>query len=115
MWPSKAKSCRLGLQGNRENLSEPTLFLFDVFDIDEQRYLLPNERVNFYHLFLEHLGIKHVPLVCFINPLPSVEDILKMAEGKSLNHPVREGLVFKSMERDFSFKAISAEFLLQED
>lgn len=104
-----------GVQGNREGLTEPTLFVFDIFDIDEQRYLLPNERANFFEMFLAHLGIQHAPIVCFIDPLPAVADILRMADGQSLNNPVREGLVFKSLERDFSFKAISAEFLLQED
>lgn len=102
-----------GVQGNREGLTEPTLFVFDIFDIDEQRYLLPNERANFFEMFLAHLGIKHAPILCFINPLPTVADILRMADGQSLNNPVREGLVFKSLERDFSFKAISNIFLMK--
>lgn len=102
-----------GVQGNREDLAEQTLYVFDIFDIDEQRYLLPNERANFFEMFLAHLGIQHVPIACFINPLPSAADILRMADGKSLNNPVREGLVFKSLERDFSFKAISNIFLMK--
>lgn len=102
-----------GIQGNREGLAEPTLFLFDIFDIDEQRYLLPNERVNFFDMFLAHLGVKHVPVICHMNPLPDVEGILRFAEGPSLNNPVREGLVFKSCERDFSFKSISNAYLLK--
>lgn len=102
-----------GVQGNREDLTEPTLYVFDIFDIDEQRYLLPNERANFFEMFLAHLGIQHAPIICFINPLPTVADILRMADGKSLNNPVREGLVFKSLERDFSFKAISNIFLMK--
>ena len=102
-----------GVQGNREGMTEPTLFVFDIFDIDEQRYLLPNERINFFELFLAHLGIKHVPIIGFIEPLPEVEHILAMADGQSINNPVREGLVFKSCERDFSMKAISNQFLLK--
>ena len=102
-----------GVQGNREGMTEPTLYVFDIFDIDEQRYLLPNERANFFEMFLAHLGIQHAPIVCFINPLPVVADILRMADGPSLNNPVREGLVFKSLERDFSFKAISNIFLMK--
>ena len=102
-----------GVQGNREGMTEPTLFVFDIFDIDEQRYLLPNERINFFELFLAHLGIKHVPIIGFIEPLPEVEHILAMADGQSINNPVREGLVFKSFERDFSMKAISNQFLLK--
>ena len=102
-----------GIQGNREGLTEPTLYVFDVFDIDARQYMNPGERMNFFSMFLQHLGVQHVPLLCFIDSLPAVTDILRMADGKSINNPVREGLVFKSCERDFSFKAISDTFLLK--
>lgn len=102
-----------GIQGNRECLTEPTLYVFDVFDIDAQQYMNPGERMNFFSMFLQHLGVQHVPLLCFIDSLPAVTDILRMADGNSINNPVREGIVFKSCERDFSFKAISNSFLLK--
>lgn len=102
-----------GIQGNRENLTEPTLYVFDVFDIDARQYMNPGERMNFFSMFLQHLGVQHVPLLCFIDSLPAVTDILRMADGKSINNPVREGIVFKSCDRDFSFKAISDTFLLK--
>lgn len=102
-----------GVQGNREGMTEPTLFVFDVFDIDAQQYLTPAERQSFCTLFLDHLGVKHAPILCFSEGLPTISDILKFAEGSSINHPVREGVVFKSCERDFSFKAISNAFLMQ--
>lgn len=102
-----------GIQGNREGLTEPTLYVFDVFDIDAQQYMNPGERMNFFSMFLQHLGVQHVPLLCFIDSLPAVTDILRMADGNSINNPVREGIVFKSCDRDFSFKAISDTFLLK--
>jgi hypothetical protein len=42
--------------------------------------------------------------------------LLKFAEGPSIKHPVREGIVFKSADEDdsFSFKAISNKFLEKE-
>ena len=46
--------------------------------------------------------------------LVTISDLLDFAEGKSLNHPIREGLVFKRMDGQFSFKAISNKFLLKE-
>lgn len=102
-----------GIQGNREGLTEPTLYVFDVFDIDARQYMNPGERMNFFSMFLQHLGVQHVPLLCFIDSLPAVTDILRMADGNSINNPVREGIVFKSCDRDFSFKAISDTFLLK--
>jgi hypothetical protein len=38
---------------------------------------------------------------------------LAMATGPSINAALREGLVFKSMDRRISFKAISNEWLLK--
>lgn len=46
--------------------------------------------------------------------ITNIEQLLKFAEGPSINNPVREGLVFKRVDGGFSFKAISNEFLLGE-
>jgi hypothetical protein len=43
-----------------------------------------------------------------------VDDLLKFAEIKSLNHDVAEGVVFKHCYKDFSFKVINNRFLLSE-
>lgn len=109
-----------GIQGNREQLKTGTLFIFDVYLIDEQRYMTPTERMDFYDELI-NWGINpnlcgHVPVIETVNisQFKSVADVLAYAEGPSMNHKVREGVVFKHQTSDFSFKAISNTFLLGE-
>lgn len=106
-----------GVQGNRENLKQHQIFVFDIYDIDKCEYLTPSERVGVFGEF-KNLGFtgEHCPILHADIALPSgnVSDLLEFAEGSSLNHPIREGLVFKRMDGQFSFKAISNKFLLKE-
>ena len=106
-----------GIQGNREKLSEHNIFVFDIFDIDNQCYLNPVSRSDVYDE-LTKLGYtgEHCPIYSINSPLISddVEELLSYAEGISLRHPVREGLVYKRMDGKFSFKTISNKFLLGE-
>ena len=61
------------------------------------------------------LAKKITDLMDRTNRYNSVDEILKMAEGKSnLNsNTEREGLVIRSMDTTISFKAISNKFLLK--
>lgn len=105
-----------GIQGNRENFKDHDYFVFNVWDIDNQRYFAPAER----QAFLKEYGIKEAKSYgdwSFVGY--TTEDFLKLADtgydGKSINHPIREGLVFKSKtDSNVSFKAISNRFLLKE-
>jgi hypothetical protein len=63
--------------------------------------------------------IQHVPIFAYNVSLSDmgitdVAGLLKAAEGPSINHAIREGNVYKSMDGQFSFKAISNAFLLKE-
>jgi len=107
----------MGIQGNKEGLSNYEYHIYDVWDIDQQRYLLPVERRK----LVSDLGLKHVPVldenVVLSSKFKDVRDVLKYAEGPSLVNKCREGVVFKSnsySERNkvTSFKAISNQFLL---
>jgi hypothetical protein len=111
-----------GIQGNREGLHTTILYIFDIYDIDNGEYLLPEERNA---MLIDICGwggdnksqFSMVPVyrVTFKpNEFKSVDALLGYADGPSLNNPVREGLVFKHMKSDFSFKAISNQFLLNE-
>jgi RNA ligase (TIGR02306 family) len=105
-----------GIQGNRENLKEHSLFVFDVYNILEGRYLKHGERVDLVNsLRKQGILISHCPIQNIILAArKSKEELLAMAEGPSLVHKVREGLVFKSIQNpEFSFKAISNKFLLK--
>lgn len=109
-----------GVQGNRENLSRHMLFIFDVFDIDAQKYLTPEKREE-YVSSLYQAGMGEC-----IEPIPTFHDVnffnfedvaafLAFAERPSFSNPVAEGVVFKSLnEGGPSFKAISNKYLLAE-
>lgn len=103
-----------GIQGNNEAIKGQEFYLFNIWDIDAQSYLSPEERQSVVRQLVE-LGatIHQVPSFGFIT-FPenvTVEDILAMADGKSLFAPNREGLVFKRADGKFSFKAISNWYL----
>lgn len=110
-----------GIQGNRENLPAHDLYVFDVFDIDAQRYLLPPERIQ----FMAHLNamdgpvVNSCPLVMMASPAEisrgDINRMLDHATGPSLFNNTREGVVWKHMSvPGASFKVISNEFLLTE-
>lgn len=113
-----------GIQNNREGLKAAKFFVFDVYLIDEARYMAPAERQALFDLLID-MGVNpnlvaHVPILAHKANLydtlgiVDVDDLLKFAEGKSLVNPVREGLVFKRIDGGFSFKAISNLYLEKE-
>lgn len=116
-----------GIQGNREKLHEHAFFIFDIFDIEEQKYLRPATRHNMYRMMRQLYGVRalHVPILNFgtaideilptFDGLDDMSRILSYAEGSSLSDDVtREGLVFKSYNSPFTFKVIANSYLLAE-
>ena len=106
-----------GIQGNRENLKEHQLYIFNIFDIDAQEYLTPTERrIMLFKLKEKGYTGEHVPVidVSFKLPTDDIDELLKIAEGTSINHSIREGLVFKRKDGKFSFKIINNQFLVKE-
>lgn len=102
-----------GINANFENIKGLDINIFDIYDIDEKCYLLPEDRIK----LLEEIGVKSIPIYdkCFKLP-KNPYDCLKEADGESAyNGKFREGLVFKSNTRDFSFKAVSNRFLEEVD
>ena len=113
-----------GIQGNQEKLEDYDCFLYNIFDIDQQEFMLPAQRklvLNTLNSMAAEAGlditIKHSPILygeaalCELG-ITNMQELLKFAEGKSLNPDVdREGLVFKSLDRPFQFKAISNNWL----
>ncbi len=103
--------CGPAIQGNKERLSAHRFFVFDIWDIDAQRYLGAEERMQYVYT----LGLDHVPVVhkAFELTDTSVDGILALADGPSYNVDTkREGLVFKRADGTMSFKAISNSWLL---
>jgi hypothetical protein len=112
-----------GIQGNRENFKHPTFYLFDIFDIDAGEFLAPRDRQAIFTDMI-NLGanpklIKHVPIISQSATLQELgitdtESLIKYADGPSINHKIREGVVFKRIDGKFSFKSISNTFLAKE-
>jgi RNA ligase (TIGR02306 family) len=108
-----------GIQGNPEKLKGQRFYLFDIYSITEGRYLKPLERYSILDkLNMNGADIQHVPIVynCSIvsEQFSTIDELLEFAEGPSLNPQTkREGLVFKSLSSDFTFKAIANSYLLK--
>lgn len=99
------------IQGNRYKLSNVDFYGFNVQADGYDKDVL---RDGFY---FNQLKMKTVPVIhssLSVDDL-SVDDIITMADGKSMLADVnREGLVFRSIKNPkFSFKAISNKFLLK--
>lgn len=103
-----------GIQGNPYNIKGQTVKFFNVFDIDACSYY---DLDLFLSTIQDVLQLETVPVLDLPDGLPAtIEELLKMAEGKSVLNPNfdREGLVIRSTDRSISFKAISNKFLLNE-
>jgi hypothetical protein len=91
--------------------------VFDIFDVDAQEYMRPAARNECLEA-LSRAGFKPVcvPELEHFQGAISLDALLARAEGKSAIgiHPEREGLVFKSMTLNRSFKVISNAFLEKE-
>lgn len=112
----QGEQCGHGIQGNSYKLDEYKLFVYDVFLIDEQRYLTADERMD----FCNELELDHVPIEVFgwgNWAGHALDSMLKWADGKSevTKDVAREGLVFKMLSKErVSFKIVSNSWLLNE-
>ena len=101
-----------GIQGNIYGLNKPEFHVYDVYNIQTGEYLKPEARRD----LIARMGLKHVPVICPDKDLGtgSVADIIEWADDKSrLNTKQdREGIVFKQVDGDMTFKAISNRYLL---
>lgn len=105
------------IQSNFEGVSEHEYHVFSVFRNGGEE-LLPDEA----RAVVKELGLTYVPVMHEAWVIPAdwtVQDVLAMAEGERAFNPApkqgtfREGLVFKSVSRVFSWKAISNKYLLR--
>lgn len=98
-----------GIQGNPEKIKGQDWFIFKIWVIDEQRYASFEEKQN----ILTQLDLVHkqVPILDQITLPDNMDDVLKLADGPSLNSPNREGIVVEGY--GLSFKVISNWYLLK--
>ena len=112
-----------GIQGNNERLKGQHYYVFNIFDIDANKYVDFEDRYNILDE-LNQTGIKieHVPIIGIekiFQKFSTIDEFLEYARGPSINpNRAREGLVFKSRLVDgfmISFKVISNKYLLKND
>lgn len=112
-----------GIQKNRENLNTTRLFVFDIYDIDRQCYLKAHERLHTLSQLraaglpdiISHVPVLHVSSTLEELGITNLKDLLNFADRPSISNPIAEGVVFKSIDSDFTFKVISNKYLLKED
>jgi len=113
--------CGPGIQGNRMVFKDQCFNCFNVYDIDNQKYLSFDE----FFFFCKELDIDTVPILTTIfnfKETVTLEDLLELAEGKYFDtHNEREGIVIRPIEECYSeeledrlsMKIISNRFLLK--
>jgi RNA ligase (TIGR02306 family) len=102
-----------GIQGNPYKIVGHSVRFFNVFDIEDGKYLSLHQ----FKFITEELGLETVPVLDEDFTLPKeVDELLSYAENKSVLNTQfdREGVVIRSTDRTVSFKVISNKFLLKE-
>ena len=101
------------IQGNSYQIKGQTIKFFTAYGIDTQEKLGYEE----FHELMEFLDLQSIPVpaVPGVTLPDNVDDMLKLAEGKSeLNgNTEREGIVVRDKTNNISFKVISNKFLLK--
>lgn len=102
-----------GIQRNYEQIDDVKFYVYQVYR-NGKLWVDPLEARR----IVEAIGLKYIPILSDSVKLPpSVKECLKRADGKgAFNLEVaREGVVLKSLTRDFSFKVIGNGYLLAKE
>jgi RNA ligase (TIGR02306 family) len=115
------ESCGPGIQGNKYKFTEPRAFVFNVYDIDNNRYFGLVETEGFCRKY----DLEMVPVLERDRAFDwkDAQEMALYANGQSVFAPVaREGIVVRLMQSQppqrgmsnmWSFKVISPEFMLK--
>lgn len=109
-----------GIQGNREKLDKYEIFAFRIWDITKQEFLDDADFID----VCNRLGVQTVPQFPIIKPFEkysTLKEFLDASDIPSLNHPIAEGIVYKSIKKvdnygnpvTLHFKVINNKFLLK--
>lgn len=109
-----------GINGNMYNIKGHQFRLFDIYDITDQKYLNPIDRMVYWNQVCREGDEYHVPVLNHVfdfEEFHTVEQLLKMVEHKSTLNPKvwSEGWVLKCNDADFSFKVVSNKFLCSKE
>lgn len=98
------------VQGNPLKLAENDLYVFNFKTSEEGRW--PSEKAK---TLINSWDMKWVPILGEIQMPDTMEELKQLATGKSVVNPnvMREGLVYRSLDGQDSFKNVSREYLLK--
>lgn len=102
-----------GIQSNYEKVETHQFYVYQVYR-NGKLWVSPTEAKT----IVESMGLKYIPVLNERTKLPeNVKACLNRAKGTGAFNPEvkREGIVFKSLTRDFSFKVISNDYLLRKE
>lgn len=104
-----------GIQKNRYNIKGHDIYVFNIYNITDGVFFGFTSVEN----MCRDLGINTVPLISNMWNLreETIESLLKKADASSTLNPntTREGIVFKTYNREKSFKVISNKFLAKNE
>ena len=102
-----------GINGNRNKYTDVKFFIFRIWNITEQNWMNSKDRLE----FCKKYNLSHVKVLNELDRVfekyPTMEDFVKATYITSDNGNQIEGLVFKSLEGDISFKVINPNYLLK--
>lgn len=103
--------CGPSIQGNKIKLKEHDLFVFNVFDIDEYRYLEYDE----FMMFCDEMGLKTVPVETIELFKYDLDSLIERAKGYYTMGSLKEGIVIRTVEGSprISFKVLNNDSLLK--
>lgn len=91
--------CGPGIQSNRMGLKDHQLFVFNIFDLNERKYLNYNDFMN----MIEELGLQSVPVIDTFVFNHTMEELLDMAAGLYYDNGKRaEGMVIRPVVERYS-------------
>ena len=98
------------VQGNPLKLSEDDLYVFNFKDSHLGRWPSMDGKQQ-----IEEWGMKWVPILGIVELPETMEEMKALAEGNSVVNPevLREGIVYRSLDGQESFKNVSNTYLLK--
>lgn len=107
------------VQGNKYGISEPKIWIFNIFDHEKNHHYSYMEMLDFCMKY-KLTTVPYIGLFKLKDIATTVDEMIEYSKGKSIINPKinREGVVvrcIKDGKKLLSFKAINPEFLLKYD
>ena len=112
--------CGPRIQSNHEKLNENHYYIFDIYNIDKQRYLMPAERQLMFSILIRETKTMHHTQIVENGFKPfqlTLEELLERVDTQSVNKgTISEGRVYKNISNpNDTFKVINNRYLLKNE